>query len=270
MDVFNRMGCSSSRHDRDVLPETIIRSGNTPAPLSRSSRRFANMVLTQGMTPPPTSENSGDTTVTLSTDISNATAEIFIIRGGIFIVTGNRVIALTMNPNQQLHLQQQQVRDTSDYISSRVRTNSIHQFYLESMELRHLQENLLRLGHLFDEYILHDERINTMIDSRPPPTSQRILGSLPSTSVTEQDLLVQQNKDCCICCADYVIGEIVIRLPCGHIFHHQCVHEWLGTRNTCPLCRWELETDDLLFEQGRIERMKSRNPAIITAVSDSS
>jgi hypothetical protein len=220
--------------------------------------------------PPSTADNSGEATVPSSTEISNSNAEIFIIRGGIFIVTGNRVIAFTMNPNQQQQRQQQQFRDTSAYIASRIRTDSIHQFYLESMELRQLQENLLRLGHLFDTSILHDERNSFMNDNRPPPASSRIRGSLPSISVTDQDLLIQQNKDCCICCVEYAIGDIAIRLPsCRHIFHHQCVNEWLGTRNTCPMCRWELETDDPFFEQGRIERMKLRSAQIITAVSDS-
>jgi len=261
------MGCTSSRADTTVLPEGASRSGNRAVYQRRPSRRLLRFLT---VPTPTTSYNAGNTSVTLSTEFSNTTAEIFIIRGGIFIVTGNRVISFTMHPNQQQRRQQQQqFSDTFAHIASRVRSDSIHQFYLESVELRQLQDNLLRLGHLFDTSILHDERNSLMSDTRPPPTSRRILSSLPSIPVTDQELLVQQNKDCCICCAEYTVGEMVIQLPCDHIFHHYCIHEWLGSRNTCPMCRWELETDDPFFEQGRIERMKLRNAEMITEVSDS-
>jgi len=40
---------------------------------------------------------------------------------------------------------------------------------------------------------------------------------------------------CVICIADFEPGEMLSRLPCGHIFHSQCVHHWLTERRHCPL-----------------------------------
>mmetsp|Transcript_13644 Transcript_13644/g.21309 ORF Transcript_13644/g.21309 Transcript_13644/m.21309 type:complete len:414 (-) Transcript_13644:221-1462(-) len=63
---------------------------------------------------------------------------------------------------------------------------------------------------------------------------------------------------CEICCDDFEENMEVTRLPCGHIFHGPCVTEWLQRHCTCPVCRYELVTDDESYEPGRIERMKDR------------
>lgn len=50
------------------------------------------------------------------------------------------------------------------------------------------------------------------------------------------------------------------RLPCGHLFHPECIDSWIQKHCTCPVCRYELETDDASYNRGRNERMKGRRP----------
>merc|ERR1712057_144061 len=40
-------------------------------------------------------------------------------------------------------------------------------------------------------------------------------------------------------------------MPCGHIFCKGCIHAWLEKQCTCPVCRFEIETNDREFEERR-------------------
>ena len=46
----------------------------------------------------------------------------------------------------------------------------------------------------------------------------------------------QSQMLCSICLDDFEDGEQVRELRCNHIFHVQCIDEWLRTKDVCPLC----------------------------------
>ena len=45
---------------------------------------------------------------------------------------------------------------------------------------------------------------------------------------------------CAVCCDNIQIGKKGMFMPCGHIYHQDCLEPWLQTNNTCPVCRYEL------------------------------
>ena len=92
----------------------------------------------------------------------------------------------------------------------------------------------------------------------PPPASRRLIGNLPMVTVTTDDLLEETNKECAICLDTISCGSRQCKLPCGHLFNPDCLKEWLIKCCTCPVCRFELETDDSSYEQDRKNRMKAR------------
>lgn len=93
---------------------------------------------------------------------------------------------------------------------------------------------------------------------KTPPASQRVLASLPHVKITADDILEATNKECLICLEEQKIGSWACKLQCGHLFHRNCVAEWLEKHCTCPVCRFELETDDSAYESERKKRMKNR------------
>ncbi|EDW69189.1 uncharacterized protein Dvir_GJ13112 [Drosophila virilis] len=52
------------------------------------------------------------------------------------------------------------------------------------------------------------------------------------------------NSSNCTICFDMANDEdevlIVHRLPCGHLFHKNCILRWLSCNNVCPNCRREV------------------------------
>ncbi|KAK4840694.1 hypothetical protein QYF36_015911 [Acer negundo] len=42
---------------------------------------------------------------------------------------------------------------------------------------------------------------------------------------------------CCICQEEYAAGEDIGNLDCGHVYHVECITQWLLLKNSCPICK---------------------------------
>lgn len=86
-----------------------------------------------------------------------------------------------------------------------------------------------------------------------PPAARTVVENLLTVVMTELDL--EKNNTLCAVCKDEIgVGLMGKQLPCGHRYHGDCIVPWLSIRNTCPVCRHELPTDDLDYERRRAER----------------
>ena len=102
-----------------------------------------------------------------------------------------------------------------------------------------------------------------------PPAAKSSLDKLKHFNM-EKKYCKKDEKDpskieyptCSICLMDINDGQKTILLPCGHMFHDECVTKWLNIHNTCPLCRFELPTDDPEYERKRSQRNTQRNENI--------
>lgn len=95
-------------------------------------------------------------------------------------------------------------------------------------------------------------------ENRHHPTAASTLRTLPRVKVTAHDLAANEGTECTICLEELVEGETALRIPCGHLFHEECVKDWLKKSNECPVCRFEMPSDDKEHERGRSERMAGR------------
>ncbi|KAK9683053.1 hypothetical protein RND81_10G115000 [Saponaria officinalis] len=97
-----------------------------------------------------------------------------------------------------------------------------------------------------------EDRMNEWRGS--PPASEAVIHNLPSVKLSNAGGL-KENEVVCTICRDEVLGDEVVRqLPCLHYYHGDCIVPWLKIRNTCPVCRYELPTDDAEYECRKRER----------------
>lgn len=66
-----------------------------------------------------------------------------------------------------------------------------------------------------------------------PPQPSRAPVVLPALPWSPEVGCVQ----CAICLADFEVRCSVSRLPCGHVFHADCINQWVVAQAHCPLCR---------------------------------
>ncbi|CAN1228159.1 E3 ubiquitin-protein ligase RING1 [Linum grandiflorum] len=81
-----------------------------------------------------------------------------------------------------------------------------------------------------------------------PPAARWAVERLPSLVLAKEDLGTD-NTTCAVCKDDMKAGEKAKLLPCTHRYHEDCIVPWLKIRNTCPVCRHELATDDVDYER---------------------
>jgi len=130
-----------------------------------------------------------------------------------------------------------------------------------ALQVRFLQ----RRTHMYRSVLGASVMKNGALAQRAPtnrPAKPNILQSLPSITVSGE--LCQQ--DCPVCQDTFAEAERVARMPCGHSFHSQCLQPWLCSHNTCPTCRYELDTADEHYNQqlhaGRAKEVDVREARI--------
>ena len=75
--------------------------------------------------------------------------------------------------------------------------------------------------------------------------------SLESIEINEEKLMELKSNnllECSVCKDQFEINQKIKKIPCKHHFHLECIMPWLKERNSCPVCRYELPTDDEDYE----------------------
>ncbi len=85
---------------------------------------------------------------------------------------------------------------------------------------------------------LTEDNNNTNI---PSPTSSPLPSrkntSLISRKYRDCSANQQCSTECSICIDTFSQTSDVIQLECNHVFHDECIKQWLKTSKTCPVCR---------------------------------
>jgi Ring finger domain len=136
----------------------------------------------------------------------------------------------------------------------------------QRMDATDLQEDII-------EFLIYNTRTSqtfaTILDCTDSHSEIPILYRPASLSALSKFAFVRvypfdrtNHKDsrtqCTICLDRLIDGVALVRLPCGHSYHITCIVPWLGKSCLCPECRYEVETQDPMYEIGRRQRMRDR------------
>ncbi|GJN15889.1 hypothetical protein PR202_gb02834 [Eleusine coracana subsp. coracana] len=86
-----------------------------------------------------------------------------------------------------------------------------------------------------------------------PPAARSAIEALDSAVVAAGE--EGEGEECAVCRDGVTAGQRVKWMPCSHLYHDECILPWLQVRNSCPLCRFELPTDDPEYEAWKAERV---------------
>ena len=88
-----------------------------------------------------------------------------------------------------------------------------------------------------------------------PPAAKSEINKLKKYTLSQENLnQFGCENTCSVCKEDFVIGNKMMDLPCKHYFHEECLMPWLNQHDSCPICRFELKTDDPDYEKMKILR----------------
>lgn len=80
-----------------------------------------------------------------------------------------------------------------------------------------------------------------------PPAQKEAVEALATVKIQEGAL------QCSVCLDDFEIGVEAKEMPCEHKFHRDCLLPWLELHSSCPVCRYELPSDETKTETERAE-----------------
>ena len=78
-------------------------------------------------------------------------------------------------------------------------------------------------------------------------TNRSVIDALPAVRGA-----AMADTTCAVCQDTFEGGDAesaAVCLPCDHAFHRCCIGPWLEEHNTCPTCRFELDTNDAEYNE---------------------
>lgn len=76
-------------------------------------------------------------------------------------------------------------------------------------------------------------------------SEQQVVRLVPAAATSVQALekvTCHSEEKCSVCLEEMLTGSQVTKMPCSHLFHGDCIIQWLKTSHICPVCRFKLPT----------------------------
>ncbi|CAK7354908.1 unnamed protein product [Dovyalis caffra] len=90
--------------------------------------------------------------------------------------------------------------------------------------------------HNEEDDISRAERESMEVEAKPIPATKSSIDALERVVFDGS----RSARDCTVCMEDIEAGSEAIRMPCSHVYHSECIVQWLQTSHLCPLCRYHM------------------------------
>mmetsp|Transcript_29753 Transcript_29753/g.48041 ORF Transcript_29753/g.48041 Transcript_29753/m.48041 type:complete len:169 (-) Transcript_29753:360-866(-) len=125
-------------------------------------------------------------------------------------------------------------------LSSPVPFGEVYARRLQDDEIRHVRNRNNNLT--FDRYIdpEYQPYWRTQEEFRTPPRGLFLaeLRSFPTFRYQGPRTGYEKGDDTCsVCLSEYVFDDDLKTLPCLHVYHTDCIDEWLRSQPVCPTCK---------------------------------
>ena len=99
-----------------------------------------------------------------------------------------------------------------------------------------LKERQERKKREYEENVLFEQQIREIFNQQLKLREEQTLTKLEFEELPHAEY--NGTLTCAICIETFKKGDNYVILPCGHMFHKNCVETWLtNKKNTCPTCR---------------------------------
>ncbi len=65
------------------------------------------------------------------------------------------------------------------------------------------------------------------------------------TNTLQQGQEKKKDDLCSVCLIEFEMEDLVRKTICDHLFHKECLEQWLKKHENCPICRKNLSKKDL-------------------------
>ena len=72
-------------------------------------------------------------------------------------------------------------------------------------------------------------------------TGGLVRANISALNLTDSTLDASGAERCLVCQCSFDDGDVVKTLPCDHEYHAECIDQWLGDHDTCPLCNHSVD-----------------------------
>lgn len=111
------------------------------------------------------------------------------------------------------------------------------------------------------ETIINNLMLNDPNKYGTPPASKTAIEGLETYEINQEHLESFGIENTCpICKEELLIQQKAINMPCKHYYHTDCIMLWLSEHNSCPICRVELPTDDIDYENWKKSTLNQPQP----------